>query len=154
MLFQEAPEYEQNFSMVMRVLEYAEVKEDDDEYVSPLDLLFRAMEYENPESVALRQYKVFKQAAGKTAKSILVSAAVRLAPFNLPQIKAVTDHDDMDLYTLGERKCALYAVIPDNDTTFTFFSESSVLPDFPDPLLLRRPDPSRSLALPCAFHLG
>lgn len=99
---------------------YAEVKEDDDEYVSPLDLLFRAMEYENPESVALRQYKVFKQAAGKTAKSILVSAAVRLAPFNLPQIKAVTDHDDMDLYTLGERKCALYAVIPDNDTTFTF----------------------------------
>ena len=120
MLFQEAPEYEQNFSMVMRVLEYAEVKEDDDEYVSPLDLLFRAMEYENPESVALRQYKVFKQAAGKTAKSILVSAAVRLAPFNLPQIKAVTDHDDMDIYTLGERKCALYAVIPDNDTTFTF----------------------------------
>lgn len=120
MLFQEAPEYEQNFSMVMRVLEYAEVKEDDDEYVSPLDLLFRAMEYENPESVALRQYKVFKQAAGKTAKSILVSAAVRLAPFNLPQIKAVTDHDDMDLYTLGERKCALYAVIPDNDTTFNF----------------------------------
>lgn len=120
MLFQEAPEYEQNFSMVMRVLEYAEVKEDDDEYVSPLDLLFRAMEYENPESVALRQYKVFKQAAGKTAKSILVSAAVRLAPFNLPQIKAITDHDDMDLYTLGERKCALYAVIPDNDTTFNF----------------------------------
>ena len=100
MLHQEAPEYEQNFSMVMRVLEYAEVKEDDDEYVSPLDLLFRAMEYENPESVALRQYKVFKQAAGKTAKSILVSAAVRLAPFNLPQIKAITDHDDMDLYTL------------------------------------------------------
>ena len=120
MLFQEAPEYEQNFSMVMRVLEYAEVKEDDDEYVSPLDLLFRAMEYENPESVALRQYRVFKQAAGKTAKSILVSAAVRLAPFNLPQIKAITDHDDMDLYTLGERKCALYAVIPDNDTTFNF----------------------------------
>lgn len=120
MLFQEAPEYEQNFSMVLRVLEYAEVKEDDDEYVSPLDLLFRAMEYENPESVALRQYKVFKQAAGKTAKSILVSAAVRLAPFNLPQIKAITDHDDMDLYTLGERKCALYAVIPDNDTTFNF----------------------------------
>mgnify|MGYP000675874294 CR=1 FL=1 len=120
MLFQEAPEYEQNFSMVLRVLEYAEVKEDDDEYVSPLDLLFRAMEYENPESVALRQYKVFKQAAGKTAKSILVSAAVRLAPFNLPQIKAVTDHDDMDLYTLGEKKVALYAVIPDNDNTFNF----------------------------------
>ena len=106
--------------MVMRVLEYAEVREDDDEYISPLDLLFKAMEHEHPESVALRQYKVFKQAAGKTAKSILVSAAVRLAPFNLPQIKAITDHDDMDLYTLGEKKCALYAVIPDNDTTFNF----------------------------------
>ena len=120
MLHQEAPAYEQNFSMVMRVLEYAEVREDDDEYISPLDLLFKAMEHEHPESVALRQYKVFKQAAGKTAKSILVSAAVRLAPFNLPQIKAITDHDDMDLYTLGEKKCALYAVIPDNDTTFNF----------------------------------
>ncbi len=120
MLHQEAPAYEQNFSMVMRVLEYAEVREDDDEYISPLDLLFKAMEHEHPESVALRQYKVFKQAAGKTAKSILISAAVRLAPFNLPQIKAITDHDDMDLYTLGERKCALYAVIPDNDTTFNF----------------------------------
>lgn len=120
MLHQEAPEYEQNFSMVMRVLEYAEVREDDDEYISPLDLLFRAIEHEDPESVALRQYRVFKQAAGKTAKSILISAAVRLAPFNLPQIKAITDHDDMNLYTLGERKCALYAVIPDNDTTFNF----------------------------------
>ena len=120
MLYQEAPAYEQNFSMVMRVLEYAEVREDDDEYISPLDLLFKAMEHEHPESVALRQYKVFKQAAGKTAKSILISAAVRLAPFNLPQIKAITDHDDMDLYTLGEKKCALYAVIPDNDTTFNF----------------------------------
>ena len=120
MLFQEAPEYEQNFSMVMQVLEYAEVREEDDEYLSPLDLLFQAMERENPESVALRQYKVFKQSAGKTAKSILVSAAVRLAPFNLPQIRAITDHDDMDLNTLGEKKCALYAVIPDNDNTFNF----------------------------------
>ena len=120
MLFHEAPESEQNFSMVMRVLEYAEVREEDDEYLSPLDLLFQAIERENPESVALRQYKVFKQSAGKTAKSILVSAAVRLAPFNLPQIRAITDHDDMDLYTLGEKKCALYAVIPDNDNTFNF----------------------------------
>mgnify|MGYP000302650942 CR=1 FL=1 len=81
----------------MRVLEYAEVKEDDEDHVSPLDLLFSAMEREKPDSVAVRQYKVFKLAAGKTAKSILVSTAVRLAPFNLPQIQALTDHDDMDL---------------------------------------------------------
>ena len=120
MLWQEAPEYEQNFSMVMRVLEYAEVKEEDEEYVSPLDLLFQAIEREKPDSVAVRQYKVFKMAAGKTSKSILVSTAVRLAPFNLPQIKAITDRDDMDLYTLGEQKCALYAVIPDNDQSFNF----------------------------------
>ena len=120
MLFQEAPEYEQNFSMVMRVLEYAEVKEEDEEYISPLDLLFQAIERENPNSVAVHQYKVFKMAAGKTSKSILVSTAVRLAPFNLPQIQAITDHDDMDLYTLGEKKVALYAVIPDNDNTFNF----------------------------------
>lgn len=120
MLVEEAPEYEQNFSMVMRVLEYAEVREEDEGFVSPLDLLFQALEKENPTSVAVRQYKVFKLAAGKTAKSILVSTAVRLAPFNLPQIKAITDHDDMDLYTLGEKKVALYAVIPDNDNTFNF----------------------------------
>lgn len=120
MLFQEAPASEQNFSMVMRVLEYAEVKEDDEDHVSPLDLLFSSIEREKPDSVAVRQYKVFKMAAGKTSKSILVSTAVRLAPFNLPQIRAITDHDDMDLYTLGERKCALYAVIPDNDNTYNF----------------------------------
>jgi type IV secretion system protein VirD4 len=120
MLFQEAPEYEQNFSMVLRVLEYADVKEDDEEHISPLDMLFAAIEDENPTSVAVRQYKVFKLAAGKTAKSILVSAAVRLAPFNLPQIQKITEHDDMDLYTLGETKCALYAVIPDNDNTYNF----------------------------------
>ena len=120
MLFQEAPEYEQNFSMVMRVLEYAEGREEDEGHVSPLDLLFESIERRKPDSVAVRQYKVFKLAAGKTAKSILVSTAVRLAPFNLPQIQALTDHDDMNLYTLGEKKVALYAVIPDNDNTFNF----------------------------------
>ena len=120
MLFQEAPEYEQNFSMVMRVLEYAEVREEDEGHVSPLDLLFESIERRKPDSVAVRQYKVFKLAAGKTAKSILVSTAVRLAPFNLPQIQALTNHDDMDLYALGEKKVALYAVIPDNDNTLNF----------------------------------
>lgn len=120
MLFEEAPPEEQNFSMVLRVLEYAGVKEEKDDYKSALDMLFEAMERNRPESVAVRQYKVFKLAAGKTAKSILVSAAVRLAPFNLPQLKAITDHDDMELWTLGEKKCALYAVIPDNDNTYNF----------------------------------
>lgn len=150
MLFQEAPEYEQNFSMVMRVLEYAEVKEEDEEYISPLDLLFQAIEREDSSSVAVRQYKVFKMAAGKTSKSILVSTAVRLAPFNLPQIKAITDHDDMDLYTLGERKCALYAVIPDNDTTFNFLV--SLLYSQAFQTLYYSADQIHHGALPCHVH--
>ena len=120
MLFQEAPEYEQNFSMVLRVLEYAEVKEDDDEYVSPLDLLFRAMEYENPESVALRQYKVFKQAAGKTAKSILISCGARLAVFDIAELREVTAYDELELDTLGDRKTALFLIMSDTDDSFNF----------------------------------
>ena len=150
MLFQEAPEYEQNFSMVMRVLEYAEVKEEDEEYDSPLDLLFQSIEREHPDSVAVRQYKVFKLAAGKTAKSILVSTAVRLAPFNLPQIQAITNHDDMDLYTLGEKKCALYAVIPDNDSTFNFLVSLLYAQAFQ--ALYYSADQIHHGALPCHVH--
>ena len=121
MLFQEAPEYEQNFSMVMRVLEYAEVREEDEGYVSPLDLLFESIERRKPDSVAVRQYKVFKLAAGKTAKSILVSAAVRLASFTLPEIQRITASDDMELGKLGERKQAIFCIIPDsNDASLNF----------------------------------
>lgn len=120
MLFHEAPAYEQNFSMVLKVLEYAEVKEEDEDHVSPLDLLFNSLEQEQPDHIAVKQYHIFKMAAGKTAKSILVAAAVRINAFSLPQVKAITDHDDMDLYSLGEKKCALYAVIPDNDGSFNF----------------------------------
>ena len=150
MLWQEAPEYEQNFSMVMRVLEYAEVREEDDEYVSPLDLLFQAIEREKPESVAVRQYHVFKLAAGKTAKSILVSTAVRLAPFNLPQIQAITNRDDMDLYTLGKKKCALYAVIPDNDSSFNFLVSLLYAQAFQ--ALYYSADQIHHGALPCHVH--
>ena len=150
MLWQEAPEYEQNFSMVMRVLEYAEVKEEDEEYVSPLDLLFQSIEREKPDCVAVRQYKVFKMAAGKTSKSILVSTAVRLAPFNLPQIKAITDHDDMNLYTLGEQKCALYAVIPDNDNSFNFLVSLLYAQAFQ--ALYYSADQIHHGALPCHVH--
>lgn len=120
MLFHEAPAYEQNFSMVLKVLEYAEVKEEDEDHVSPLDLLFNSLEQEQPDHIAVKQYHIFKMAAGKTAKSILVAAAVRINAFSLPQIQAITDHDDMDLYSLGEKKCALYAVIPDNNGSFNF----------------------------------
>ena len=149
MLFHEAPAYEQNFSMVMRVLEFAEVKEEDEEHVSPLDMLFASLEQE-PNHIAVRQYKVYKQAAGKTAKSILIAAAVRLAAFNLPQVQGMTDHDDMDLYSLGERKCALYAVIPDNDNTFNFLVSLLYAQAFQ--ALYYSADQIHHGALPCHVH--
>lgn len=150
MLFHEAPAYEQNFSMVMRVLEFAEVKEEDEEHVSPLDMLFASLEQEQPNHIAVRQYKVYKQAAGKTAKSILIAAAVRLAAFNLPQVQDMTDHDDMDLYSLGERKCALYAVIPDNDNTFNFLVSLLYAQAFQ--ALYYSADQIHHGALPCHVH--
>ena len=150
MLFHEAPDYEQNFSTVMRVLEYAEVREDDEEHVSPLDMLFMALEREQPDHIAVRQYKVYKLAAGKTAKSILVSVAVRLAAFNLPQIKRITDRDDMDLYTLGEQKAALFAVIPDSDTTFNFLVSLLYAQTFQT--LYYSADQIHHGSLPCHIH--
>lgn len=116
----EAPPNEQNFSMVMTMLEYAEVKEEKDDFISPLDLLFMALEMEKPNSIACKQYAVFKQAAGKTAKSILISCAVRLAAFNLSQIRELTNKDELNIKELGEQKVALFAIIPDNDASFNF----------------------------------
>jgi type IV secretion system protein VirD4 len=119
-LMHEAPAYEQNFATVMYLLENAGASEESEDYRSPVDLVFEALEEESPEHIAVKQYKVFKQAAGKTAKSILVSAAVRLAAFNLPQIQHITSRDDMDLGSLGERKRAIFCVIPDNDSSFNY----------------------------------
>ena len=89
-------------------------------YKSPLDLLFETLEEENPHHIALKQYRISKQSSGKTAKSILISAAVRLAAFNLPQIAGMTSHDALDLGSLGERKRAIFALIPDNDSSFNY----------------------------------
>ena len=119
-LINEAPEEEQNFSMVMEMIVAAEPKEDDEDYISPLDQLFIELENDKPESLALKQYKIYKQAAGKTAKSILISVGVRLAAFNLESIASLTHYDELELEKMGERKTALFAVIPDNDTTFNF----------------------------------
>lgn len=119
-LIHEAPPEERNFSTVMYMIENAAASESDESYQSPMDVLFEALEEREPEHIAVRQYKVFKQAAGKTAKSILVSAAVRLAAFNLPQFAAITDNDEMELDRLGERKQAIFAVIPDNDSSFNY----------------------------------
>lgn len=119
-LINEAPKEEQNFSMVMEMIVVAEPKEDDEDYISPLDQLFIELEKDKPESLALKQYKIYKQAAGKTAKSILISVGVRLAAFNLESIASLTHYDELELEKMGERKTALFAVIPDNDSTFNF----------------------------------
>ena len=119
-LLMEAPREEQNFGMVMTMLEYAGASEENEKYLSPLDLLFMALEETTYDSIALKQYQVFKQAAGKTAKSILVSVAVRLAAFNLEQIRNITIEDELDISSLGEKKTALFAIVPDNDTSFNF----------------------------------
>ena len=120
-LLHEAPPWEQTMEMILTMIEYGAAREDSDDYKSPLDLLFEALEEEQPEHIALRQYRVFKQAAGKTAKSILVSAAVRLAAFTLPEIRGITNRDSLELEKLGERKQAVFCVIPDsNDNSLNF----------------------------------
>lgn len=121
-LLHEAPPEEQTFEMLMFLIENAATVEDEDEsgYQSPVDILFQGLEDEKPEHIAVRQYKIFKQASGKTAKSILISAAVRLAAFNLPEIAKMTSYDNLDIGSLGERKRAIFCVIPDNDNSFNY----------------------------------
>ena len=119
-LIHEAPPEEQNFETMLYMMNFADVREEDEQYRSPLDMLFRALEEEQPAHVAVKQYKVFKQAAGKTAKSILVTAAVRLAAFNIPQYAAMTSMDEMDFGSLGERKRAIFCVIPVNDSSMNY----------------------------------
>ena len=119
-LLHEAPPEEQNLEMVMYMIENGGAREDSDDFQSPLDLLFEALEEEDPDHIAVREYKIFKQAAGKTAKSILISAAVRLSAFILPQIVGITSRDDMELGQMGDRNQAVFAIIPDNDGTFNY----------------------------------
>ena len=121
-LLHEAPPEEQTFEMLMFLIENAATVDDEDEsgYQSPVDILFNGLEEEKPEHIAVRQYKIFKQASGKTARSILISAAVRLAAFNLPEITKMTSYDNLDIGTLGERKRAIFCVIPDNDNSFNY----------------------------------
>lgn len=119
-LLYEAPVEEQNFEMLMFMLECARVMEEDEQYQSPLDLLFQTLEERDPSHIAVREYKVYKQAAGKTAKSILVTASVRLAAFIFPQYAAMMQTDEMDFASIGERKRAIFCVIPVNDGSMNY----------------------------------
>lgn len=119
-LLHEAPPEEQNFGMVMELLGSAQVKEKDENFESPLDILFERLAMRDPESIAVKQYGIYKQASGKTAKSILVSVGVRLAAFNLPQIARLTMTDELHLDDLGERRVALFCCIPDSDKSLNY----------------------------------
>ena len=119
-LHYEAPPEEQNFSMVMDMIRAGDVKEDNEEYASPLDVLFDKLELRNPEHIALKYYRSYHSGSGKTLKSIQITLMSRLEKFNLESLAGITQFDEMDLSEVGERKTAIFAVIPDNDSSFNF----------------------------------
>ncbi len=119
-LWYEAPKDEQNFPMVMEMLRAGEVKEDDDSFISPLDILFNQLEVENPNHIALKYYRDYHSGSAKTLKSIQITLASRLEKFNLESLASLTQTDELELETIGEKKTALFAIIPDNDTSFNF----------------------------------
>lgn len=119
-LLHEAPPEEQNFAMIMEMLGSAQVKEEDEDYESPLDILFDRLEMRDPDSIAVKQYHIYKQAAGKTLKSILVSCGARLAPFDIEEVRNITMYDELSLDTVGDEKTALFLIMSDTDPTFNF----------------------------------
>ena len=119
-IFYEAPPHEQNFNTLVAMINAMEVREDDDNFKNPVDLLFDALEEKNPDHFAVRQYHKYKLAAGKTAKSILVSAGARLAPFDIAELREILSYDELELDTLGDRKTALFLIMSDTDSTFNF----------------------------------
>ena len=116
----EAPVEEQNFSTLIEFLNAMEVREDDEEFQNPVDMMFEALEKKKPNHFAVRQYKKYKLAAGKTAKSILISCGARLAPFDIQEVREITAYDELQLDTLGDKKTALFLIMSDTDSTFNF----------------------------------
>ena len=119
-IYYEAPANEQNFATLVEMLNAMEVREDDESFKNAVDLLFDALEQKDPDHFALRQYKKYKLAAGKTAKSILISCGARLAPFDIQELRDLTMYDELQLDTLGDKKTALFLIMSDTDSTFNF----------------------------------
>ena len=119
-LHYEAPEDEQNFPMVMEMIRAGEVRENDDTFISPLDELFDRLEKRNPEHIAVKYYRNYRSGSGKTLKSIQITLVSRLEKFNLDSLASITQTDELELWKLGEEKTALFAIIPDNDSSFNF----------------------------------
>ena len=116
----EAPRSEQNFASLLELLNAMEVREDDEEFQNPVDLMFEDLNRKKPNTFAYRQYRLYKLAAGKTAKSILISCGARLAPFDIAELREITAYDELELDTLGDRKTALFLIMSDTDATFNF----------------------------------
>ena len=119
-LWYEAPPEDQNIPMMIEMLDMCKVKEDDEDYQSPIDIMFEDLEKEKPNCLAVKQYKKFKQAAGKTLKSILISCAARLAPFDIDELREVMLYDELQLDELGDRKTAFFVIMSDTDSTYAF----------------------------------
>ena len=119
-IWYEAPEEEQNLNTLIEMINASEAREDDENFENPIDVLFKDLEERSPEHFAVRQYKKYKLAAGKTAKSILISCGARLAPFDIKELRDLTEYDEMELDTLGDEKTALFVIISDTDDTFNF----------------------------------
>ncbi|MFS5720596.1 type IV secretory system conjugative DNA transfer family protein [Streptococcus agalactiae] len=119
-IFYEAPKEEKNFATLLDMIDASEVREDDETYMNPIDRLFEALEKKEPTHFAVKQYKKYKLAAGKTAKSILISCGARLAPFDIQELRDLMKEDELELDTLGDRKTALFVIISDTDDTFNF----------------------------------
>ena len=119
-IYYEAPKEEKNFATLLEMIDASEVREDDENYMNPVDRLFETLEKKNPSHFAVKQYKKYKLAAGKTAKSILISCGARLAPFDIEELRELMKEDELDLDTLGDRKTALFVIISDTDDTFNF----------------------------------
>ena len=119
-IWYEAPEEEKNFTTLLEMINASEAREDDEEFQSPVDLMFERLEEKDPEHFAVKQYKKYKLAAGKTAKSILISCGARLAPFDIKELRELMETDEMELDTVGDRKTALFVIISDTDDTFNF----------------------------------
>ncbi|HGA2455161.1 TPA: VirD4-like conjugal transfer protein, CD1115 family [Streptococcus agalactiae] len=119
-IFYEAPREEKNFATLLDMIDASEVREDDETYMNPIDRLFEALEKKEPTHFAVKQYKKYKLAAGKTAKSILISCGARLAPFDIRELRDLMSEDELELDTLGDRKTALFVIISDTDDTFNF----------------------------------
>ena len=153
-LHYEAPEDEQNFLMVMEMIRAGEVREDDEAFQSPLDILFRKLEMKNPEHIALKYYKAYHSGSGKTLKSIQITLISRLEKFNLTSLAGITQTDELDLAQVGEKKTAIYAVIPDNDASFNFIVGMLHTQLFSAAILSGGCGSRRCFACPCAFCHG